>query len=131
MAGMGAFLVLFVAKMASKLLGVYPATLALGHRGREAAYTTLMMSTGLTFGTISSLYGLTHGIIDRDQYSLLVATVIASAVVPTWLANRFFLPHHHLEEARAPRGRWFPVTEKAIWLARAERRSGGCSVESL
>ncbi len=104
MAGMGAFLVLFVAKMASKLLGVYPATLALGHRGREAAYTTLMMSTGLTFGTISSLYGLTHGIIDRDQYSLLVATVIASAVVPTWLANRFFLPHHHLEEARASKG---------------------------
>ncbi len=104
MAGMGAFLVLFVAKMASKLLGVYPATLAFGHRGREAAYTTLMMSTGLTFGTISSLYGLTHGIIDRDQYSLLVATVIASAVVPTWLANRFFLPHHHLEEARASKG---------------------------
>lgn len=65
-------------------------------------YTTLLMSTGLTFGTISSLYGLSHHIITPHQYSFLVATVIASAVVPTWVANRFFLPHHHLAHAAPP-----------------------------
>jgi len=54
------------------------------------------MSTGLTFGTISSLFGLSHGIINQGQYSALVATVIASAVIPTVIANAFYLPHHLL-----------------------------------
>ncbi|WP_038069142.1 cation:proton antiporter [Thermus scotoductus] len=98
--GLGGFFVLLLTKMASKVLGVYPITLVFRYRRRDAAYTTLLMSTGLTFGTISSLYGLTHGIISEDQYSLLVAAVIASAVVPTWIANRFFLPHHHIQAAR-------------------------------
>ena len=62
-------------------------------------YTTLLMSTGLTFGTITSLFGLSHGIIDQGQYSALVATVIASAVVPTVIANAFYLPRHLLPKA--------------------------------
>ena len=61
-------------------------------------YTTLLMSTGLTFGTISSLFGLSHGIIDQAQYSGLVAAVIGSAVVPTLIANAFYLPKHLLPE---------------------------------
>ncbi|MNM62163.1 hypothetical protein D3C81_734860 [compost metagenome] len=58
------------------------------------------MSTGLTFGSISALFGLTHGVIDQAEYSYLVATVIGSAVVPTLIANAFFLPRHlmHKEE---------------------------------
>jgi Kef-type K+ transport system membrane component KefB len=59
-------------------------------------YTTLLMSTGLTFGTISSLFGLSHDIIDQAQYSALVAAVIASAVVPTLIANAWFMPRHLL-----------------------------------
>ena len=59
-------------------------------------YTTLLMSTGLTFGTISALFGLSHGIISRGQYSSLVAAVIASAVIPTVIANAFYLPRHLL-----------------------------------
>jgi Kef-type K+ transport system membrane component KefB len=62
-------------------------------------YTTLLMSTGLTFGTISSLFGLSHGIVSQAQYSALVAAVIASAVVPTLIANAWFLPHHLLPRA--------------------------------
>jgi len=54
------------------------------------------MSTGLTFGTISALFGLSHGVITRAQYSYLVAAVVASAVVPTLIANAFFLPRHLL-----------------------------------
>ena len=57
------------------------------------------MSTGLTFGTISSLFGLSHGIIDQGQYSALVAAVIASAVIPTMIANAFYLPRHLLPKA--------------------------------
>ncbi|MGZ3353171.1 MAG: hypothetical protein ACXU89_29950, partial [Xanthobacteraceae bacterium] len=62
-------------------------------------YTTLLMSTGLTFGTISSLFGLSHGIINQGQYSALVAAVIASAVIPTVIANAFYLPRHLLPDA--------------------------------
>ena len=63
-------------------------------------YTTLLMSTGLTFGTISSLFGLSHGIITQAQYSILVAGVIGSAVVPTLIANAFYLPHHLLPDRK-------------------------------
>jgi hypothetical protein len=62
-------------------------------------YTTLLMSTGLTFGSISALFGLSHGLIDQAQYSLLILAVIGSAVVPTIIANAFFLPHHLLPVA--------------------------------
>lgn len=92
----GAFLVLLAAKLVSKIVGVFPVTRLFANPRRESVYTTLMMSTGLTFGTISSLYGLTHHVIDQAQYSLLVATVIGSAVVPTLIANAFWLPHHLL-----------------------------------
>jgi Kef-type K+ transport system membrane component KefB len=91
-----AFLLMLVVKLASKLVGVYPVTRIFGSPRKDGMYTTLMMSTGLTFGTISSLFGLSHGIIDQAQYSSLVAAVIASAVVPTLIANAFFLPRHHL-----------------------------------
>ena len=66
---------------------------------RERWYTSLLMSTGLTFGTIAAIYGLNHGIITPGEYSLIVASVIGSAVVPTLIAGRFFLPTHLLPEA--------------------------------
>ena len=99
-----AFVLFLVVKVGTKIVGVYPATKWFGSPGKEAMYTTLLMSTGLTFGTISSLFGLSHGIIDQAQYSALVATVIASAVVPTVIANAFYLPRHLLpkREPAAP-----------------------------
>ena len=92
------FLILLLAKMTSKLAGLFPATKAFRYRGNERVYYVLLMSTGLTFGTISALFGLSHGIIDQAQYSFLVAAVIGSAVVPTMIANFFFLPRHLLPE---------------------------------
>jgi Kef-type K+ transport system membrane component KefB len=80
----------FVVKITAKFVGVYPASLR--WLRPHATYTTLLMSTGLTFGTISSLYGLNAGIIDRTQFSVLITTVILSAIVPTFLAQRFFSP---------------------------------------
>jgi glutathione-regulated potassium-efflux system ancillary protein KefC len=103
-----AFIFFLIVKMATKIAGVYPTTKYFKSPHREGMYTTLLMSTGLTFGTISSLFGLSHGIIDQGQYSSLVAAVIGSAVVPTIIANAFYLPHHLLskteptEEAAAP-----------------------------
>jgi Kef-type K+ transport system membrane component KefB len=90
---------LFFAKMGAKMLALSPAVRAYGYRGREGWYYTLMMSTGLTFGTISALFGLNHGVISQDQYSYLVAAVIGSAVVPTLIANHFFMPSHLLTDA--------------------------------
>ena len=96
------FIALLFGKMVSKFLGVYPTTRRFRAPTREALYTTLLMSTGLTFGTISALFGLSHNIISRAQYSALVAAVVASAVVPTLIANAFFLPRHLLPQAELP-----------------------------
>jgi Kef-type K+ transport system membrane component KefB len=93
-----AFLLMLGMKLVTKIAGVYPITRTFGSPRKEGMYTTLMMSTGLTFGTISSLFGLSHGIIDQSQYSVLVAAVIASAVVPTLIANAFYLPRHLLPD---------------------------------
>lgn len=95
------FVVLFFAKMLSKLAGLLPTVRAFGHEGRGGIYYSLMMSTGLTFGTISALFGLNNGIIDQTQYSHLVATVIGSAVIPTAIANARFLPRHLLPERKS------------------------------
>lgn len=89
-------LVLFLGKMITKVLGVYPATKTYNYANKEGIYTTLLMSTGLTFGSIAALFGITHGIIDQQQYSLLVVVVIGSAVVPTVIANAFFIPKYLL-----------------------------------
>ncbi len=88
----GAVLVLFVAKSAAKFLGLWPAGRFLGLRSKVNFYNTFMMSTGLTFGTISALYGLKNGIITREQYSVLVVVVILTAIIPTLIAQRFFEP---------------------------------------
>jgi Kef-type K+ transport system membrane component KefB len=91
-----AFVALFLAKMLSKLCGLLPTVRAFGYSGHDGIYYSLMMSTGLTFGTISALFGLNHGIITQTQYSHLVATVIGSAVIPTAIANAWFMPRHLL-----------------------------------
>ena len=79
-------------KMAAKFIGVLPLTRYYRFGNRDGMYTTLLMSTGLTFGTISALYGYSHQIIDQSQYTVLVVAVIASAVVPTVIAQKWFLP---------------------------------------
>jgi Kef-type K+ transport system membrane component KefB len=78
---LGTLALLFVAKMVPKLVAVYP--LARRYTSPHAVFTTLLMSTGLTFGTITSLYGLDAGIIDRTQFSLLIAVVVLSAICET------------------------------------------------
>ena len=85
----GAFLLL---KMITKLVGVFPLARMHYMGKREASYTTLLMATGLTFGTISALFGLQNKIIDQRQYTVLVSVVILSAFVPTLIAQKFFQP---------------------------------------
>src|ERR1700691_1538476 len=108
-----AVLVLFFAKMLTKILVVLPAVRVHKYEGAGGAYYTLMMSTGLTFGTISALFGLNHKIITQAQYSLVVGTVIASAVIPTIVANTFFLPRHLLPKKDAGYAPGTPVTQPA------------------
>jgi len=90
------FVALFFAKSVAKFVGLFPTVKAFQYQREEGLYYTLMMSTGLTFGTISALFGFNHGVIDQGQYSYLVATVIGSAVIPTMIANAFFIPRHLL-----------------------------------
>lgn len=93
------FAALLAGKVLSKIFGLYPIIGIFRRDGRERWYYTLMMSTGLTFGTISALFGLAHGIVSTEQYSYLVAAVIASAVIPTMIANFAFMPRHLLAGA--------------------------------
>jgi Kef-type K+ transport system membrane component KefB len=93
---LGVLAVLLAAKMVPKVGFIYP--LARRADRRHATFTTLLMSTGLTFGTISSLYGLNAGIINKTQFSLLVSVVVLSAVVPTAIAERWFLPDAEREQ---------------------------------
>jgi len=79
-------------KMITKFVGILPLTRLFRFERKEGMYTTLMMSTGLTFGSISALYGLTNHIIDERQYTILLTAVIGSAVVPTLIAQRWFQP---------------------------------------
>jgi Kef-type K+ transport system membrane component KefB len=99
LASLGLVALFFFSKTAAKFLGLYPAGAAFGLARRVNLYTNLMMSTGLTFGTISALYGLTHGIITQDQYSVLVVTVILTAIIPTVIAQAFFEPKGKEREA--------------------------------
>jgi Kef-type K+ transport system membrane component KefB len=85
-------------KMLTKFIGIWPLTKIFRFEPREGMYTTLMMSTGLTFGSISALFGLNNGIINQDQYTILVTAVIGSAVVPTLIAQRWFQPKIRFEE---------------------------------
>jgi Kef-type K+ transport system membrane component KefB len=89
---LGAIAVLLLLKMVTKIVGVFPLARLHYMKVREASYTTLLMATGLTFGTISALFGLQNHIIDQRQYTILVTTVILSAFVPTLIAQKFFQP---------------------------------------
>jgi Kef-type K+ transport system membrane component KefB len=111
----GALLIvaLLLVKVATKFVGVWPLTRYFRFTPRLGMYTTLLMSTGLTFGSISALFGLSRGIIDQRQYTILVTVVIGSALVPTWVAQQFFRPTS--TEAQAGlRGDQAPESEEEL-----------------
>ena len=90
--GAGAIGVLLLVKLVAKMIGVWPVAAAFSLPTRERTYTTLLMATGLTFGSIAALFGLTHHLIDKTQYTELVTVVILSALVPTVIAQQLFQP---------------------------------------
>jgi Kef-type K+ transport system membrane component KefB len=89
---LGLITLLLASKMITKFVGILPLTKAFRFGKTEGIYTTLMMCTGLTFGSICALFGLNNGIINQDQYTVLVTAVIGSAVLPTLIAQRWFQP---------------------------------------
>ncbi len=104
LSGVGIIAMFFAVKMATKVIAVWPTTAAFGLDRRDRTYTTLLMATGLTFGSIAALYGLNNGLISQAQYSELVSVVILSAFVPTLVAQQFFQPdieagHDDIDEA--------------------------------
>lgn len=96
----GLISLLLVLKVVAKVVGCYPLCRAFRLPQRESAYTTLLMSIGLTFGTIAAMFGLTNGYITQSQYTMLVAVIISSALAPTIVAQTFFKPAIQ-EEPRA------------------------------
>jgi Kef-type K+ transport system membrane component KefB len=111
MTSFGLVIMLLIVKMGTKLIGVWPLARAFGLGNRESNYTTLLMATGLTFGTISALFGLENHLIDQTQYTVLVTVVILSAVVPTLIAQAFFLPSR--QEAEQVRSKKLPQPVQA------------------
>ncbi|MGH8057790.1 MAG: cation:proton antiporter, partial [Candidatus Entotheonellia bacterium] len=92
LSGAGLIAILFLVKTGCKVIGVWPLARAFRFGRREEWFTTMLMSTGLTFGSISALFGHTHGYITQAQYTILVTVVIATAVIPTLIAQAFFQP---------------------------------------
>ncbi len=92
----GLFVILFAVKQVTKIVGIYP--FARRYVPKEAMFTTVLMSTGLTMGTISAMFGLSEGIIDQGQFSVLVAAVVASAILPTFVAQKWFYPSHVMKD---------------------------------
>jgi Kef-type K+ transport system membrane component KefB len=90
--GAGIILALLLVKLTAKAVGVWPTATAFGLPRRERAYTTLLMATGLTFGSIAALFGYDHHLISRTQYTELVTVVVLSAFVPTIIAQQLFQP---------------------------------------
>jgi Kef-type K+ transport system membrane component KefB len=90
--GAGVIGVLLLVKLAAKMVGVWPVAAAFKLPSRERTYTTLLMAAGLTFGSIAALFGLTHHLIDKSQYTELVTVAILSAFVPTVIAQQLFRP---------------------------------------
>jgi len=90
--GAGIIGALLLVKLAAKMIGVWPTAAAFKLPRQQRTYTTLLMATGLTFGSIAALFGLTHGVINRTQYTELVTVVILSAFVPTLIAQQLFRP---------------------------------------
>lgn len=103
-AGFSLTAILLGVKLAAKILRVYPVCRAFRMEHRVSTYTTLLMSTGLTFGTISALFGLTHHYITQSQYTVLAAVVIGSAVVPTMIAQAWFRPQVEIPAEQAEQG---------------------------
>ncbi|MEF3367682.1 cation:proton antiporter [Methylocystis sp. 9N] len=91
-------IVLIAVEIFTKIVSVYPVARAFKAPHKDAMYTTLLMASGLTFGTISALFGLSNGIISESQYSTLVAAIIGTAVIPTLVANKFYLPRYLLPQ---------------------------------
>ena len=89
-AGFGLFIILFALKQITKFLGVY--FFAKKYIPEGNFYLTLLLSTGLTFGLIAILFGLNAGYISSEQYSILTGVLIASAVIPTFIAQKWFMP---------------------------------------
>jgi Kef-type K+ transport system membrane component KefB len=100
--GAALIILLLLVKMVTKFVGVWPLTRAFKFSPRLSMYTTLLMSTGLTFGSISALFGYTRGIINQYQYTVLVTTVIGSALIPTMIAQTWFRPRTEETSFRAP-----------------------------
>ena len=101
-AAAGLIAVFLALKIAAKFVGVLPLTWYFRFEARAGMYTTLLMSTGLTFGSIAALFGFSNGIIDRDQYTVLLTAVILSAVVPTLIAQAWFQPEFRPLEGERP-----------------------------
>ena len=108
--------------MVTKFFGILPLTLIFRFDPKEEMYTTLLMSTGLTFGSISALFGLTNHIIDERQYTILRTAVIGSAVVPTMIAQRWFQP-----DLKPLAGRRAAAVEAALY----ERIIGGTHISRI
>jgi Kef-type K+ transport system membrane component KefB len=96
--GAGLILLILGTRLAAKVFGILPMTQILRRPWREKVYTTLLMSTGLTFGTILAFFGFQRGYINQSQYAVLLTVTIASALLPTLIAQRFFQPKPVLAE---------------------------------
>jgi Kef-type K+ transport system membrane component KefB len=86
------FIVLLLTRQLSKMAGIY--IFARRYVEADRTYTTLLLSTGLTFGLIACLFGLSAGYLNQMQYSILTGVLIVSTIIPTFIAQKWYSPLH-------------------------------------
>ncbi|OWT33772.1 potassium transporter [Methanobrevibacter sp. 87.7] len=86
------FVVIFAVRQIAKFIGVY--SISKYYLKDSYEYVTLMMSTGLTFGLVAAVFGLNNGVISQTVYSVLTGVLVLSAVLPTFVAEKWYSPVH-------------------------------------
>ena len=113
-ASLGLIAIFLLLKVILKTAAIFPASRAFKIPAKMSGYSSLLMSTGIAFGTIAAMYGFNHQIIDQTQYTVLVTVVILSAIIPALIAQVAFEPS--LEEAQS----WGKVQEKNTVLEKPD-----------
>lgn len=94
----GFIALLVVSKILFKVPALYSVISIFRKDKKEKFFYSFIMTAGLTFGTIFSVFGYEKGIIDSNQYSILTTSVILTAIIPTVIATAFFKPKHLISE---------------------------------
>jgi len=83
-------IVLLALAFGAKFFGIY--WVGRSYLKEHIRYGAILMNARLTFGTIAATYGVTHGIIDQQYFSILISMIILASAVALILVGKPPIP---------------------------------------